>query len=171
MTVTRILIALVPSVVVAAGNYVVGGRLDPSSTCGSCVVWLVAAPLALGLALAFLPSTAAPAVPVVDSAPVDAADTAALGLLGVLQEEGRLVDFLEEDLTGYADAQIGAAARGIHESCRKALHARVALEPVLRAVEGESVTVEAGFDPAHDCPSEHLGGTLLARVGPLPVAA
>ena len=69
-------------------------------------------------------------------------------LLGLLQEQGRLVDFLEEDLAPYPDDQIGGAVRAIHEGCRKALHAQFALEPVLRGAEGEDVTVDAGFDAA-----------------------
>jgi hypothetical protein len=75
-------------------------------------------------------------------------EAAALRLLGMLQEEGRFVDFLAEDLAPYPDEQIGAAARGIHEGCRKALHDRLVFEPVLPASEGEQVTVEPGFDPA-----------------------
>ncbi len=35
----------------------------------------------------------------------------ALGLLAALQREGRFVDFLKEQLTGYSDAQIGAVAQ------------------------------------------------------------
>src|SRR5437867_3759510 len=83
-----------------------------------------------------------PAVP-----PAPPPTDAALRLLGALQEEGRLVDFLEEDLSPYPDDQIGAAVRTIHEGCRKALRERIAVEPVLRGAEGETVTVEAGFDP------------------------
>jgi hypothetical protein len=46
---------------------------------------------------------------------------AALQLLGLLQQEGRLVDFLEEDVSAYSDADVGAATRVVHEGCRKAL--------------------------------------------------
>src|SRR6187200_3053170 len=42
-------------------------------------------------------------------------------LLALLQRDGRLVDFLMEDLTPYADAQIGAAVRDVHRGCREAL--------------------------------------------------
>jgi hypothetical protein len=73
---------------------------------------------------------------------------AALQLLGVLQREGRLVDFLEEDLTGYPDAAIGAAARTVHEGCKRAIQELFKLEPVLRQPEGAVVEVAQGFDPA-----------------------
>ena len=76
--------------------------------------------------------------------PVDAA----LQLLALLQQEGRLVDFLEEDLSAYADEQIGAAVRPIHEGCRAVLRDRLVLAPILPSAEGATVTVERGFDPA-----------------------
>ncbi len=99
-----------------------------------------------------LPSPAAAPAPVVQTdagaaAPrVDARP--ALQLLAVLQREGRLVDFLEEDLTGFPDAAVGAAARAVHAGCRKALGELLGLEPVYREAEGAQVTVERGFDPA-----------------------
>ncbi|ACL66567.1 conserved hypothetical protein [Anaeromyxobacter dehalogenans 2CP-1] len=71
---------------------------------------------------------------------------AALQLLAALQREGRLVDFLEEDLTGFPDASIGAAARTVHAGCKRAIEAMFQLEPVFREAEGARVTVAAGFD-------------------------
>jgi len=72
----------------------------------------------------------------------------ALLLLSLLQREGRLVDFLEEDLKAYDDAQIGAAVRSIQESCKKSLNKYLDPTPVIDQEEGEMVTVAAGFDPA-----------------------
>ena len=71
-----------------------------------------------------------------------------LHLLSVLQREGRLVDFFSEKLEGYDDAQIGAAVRGIHESCQKALKKYLRLKTVIASEEGAEVTVEPGFDPS-----------------------
>jgi len=73
---------------------------------------------------------------------------AALQLLALLQREGRLVDFLEEDLSSASDADIGAAARVVHDGCRKALREHVTLEPVRHEDEGTKVTLEKGFDAA-----------------------
>jgi len=70
----------------------------------------------------------------------------ALHLLCLLQREGRLVDFLEEDLTPYDDGQIGAAVRSIQENCQKSLKEYLALTAVIDREEGEEVTVQAGFD-------------------------
>ena len=71
-----------------------------------------------------------------------------LRVLAVLQRDGRLVDFLQEDIDGYTDAQIGAAVRDIHRGCRKALRDYLTVEPVLNSAEGDSVTVAPDFDPA-----------------------
>ena len=73
---------------------------------------------------------------------------AALRLLALMQQEGRLVDFLEEDLAPYSDAQIGSAVRAIHGGCRSVLKDRLDLAPILPGAEGATVTVERGFDPA-----------------------
>jgi hypothetical protein len=72
----------------------------------------------------------------------------ALQLLSLLQREGRLVDFLEQDVAGFKDEEIGAAARVVHEGCRKALRAHAALEPVRKEEEGAKVEIEEGFSPA-----------------------
>jgi hypothetical protein len=71
-----------------------------------------------------------------------------LWLLAVLQREGRLLDFLLEDVQGYANEQIGAAVRDIHRSCQKAIREHLSLEPVLNKAEDETVEVAAGFDPS-----------------------
>src|SRR5512133_3832353 len=63
--------------------------------------------------------------------PERASRRAALQLLGVLQREGRLVDFVEEDLTGFPDAAVGAAARTVHAGCTRAIEEYFRLEPVL----------------------------------------
>lgn len=76
----------------------------------------------------------------------EATPDAALQLLGLLQQEGRLVDFLEEDVARYADAEIGAAVRVVHEGCRKALHEYFTIMPVRDEAEGERVTLGPGFD-------------------------
>jgi hypothetical protein len=71
----------------------------------------------------------------------------AVQLLAVLQREGRLVDFCEEELAGFPDAQIGAAARTVHAGCRKALRESFTLQAVRSEAEGAPVEIPAGFDP------------------------
>jgi Domain of unknown function (DUF2760) len=71
-----------------------------------------------------------------------------LRVLAVLQRDGRLVDFLEEDIDAYTDSQIGAAVRDIHRGCRKSLRDYLTIEPVINAAEEERVSVPTDFDPA-----------------------
>jgi hypothetical protein len=63
-----------------------------------------------------------------------------------LQREARLVDFLQEPLEGYTDAQIGAAARQVHRDCSKLLERLLALRPIVAQEEGSPLEVPAGFD-------------------------
>lgn len=72
----------------------------------------------------------------------------ALVLLGLLQREGRLVDFLRESLDRHPDAAIGAAVRDVHRGCRKVLDEHLRLEPVMPGNEEGPVVVPRGFDPA-----------------------
>lgn len=71
-----------------------------------------------------------------------------LHLLSMLQKEGRFLDFLSENLENYEDDQIGAAVRSIHENCKKVTEKYISLKPVLEASEGETITIEKGFDSA-----------------------
>ena len=92
-----------------------------------------------------LPTTApVPAAPPLKEARPDAA----LQLLALLQRDARLIDFVQEDLAGHADADIGVAARLVHEGCRKVLREHFTLVPVRAETEGSSVTLDAGFDAA-----------------------
>jgi hypothetical protein len=85
-----------------------------------------------------------PPVPAVPPRP----SGAPLRLLALLQREGRLLDFLLEDIQSYPDAQVGAAVRDIHRQCQAALKEHLLLEPVLAQPEGATVEVPAGFDPS-----------------------
>jgi hypothetical protein len=72
----------------------------------------------------------------------------AVQMLVLLQRDGRLIDFLAENISAYPDTQLGAAVRTIHETCRQVLDRYVKLEPILDSEEDQPVTVQAGFDPA-----------------------
>jgi hypothetical protein len=93
-----------------------------------------------------------PAAPAPVPAPAPALKTldtdAALQLLALLQREARLIDFTRESLAGYDDAQIGAAARLVHEGCAKVLREHFDIVPVRSEAEGSRVTLPAGFDAA-----------------------
>jgi hypothetical protein len=101
------------------------------------------------------PAAAAPAPtpapapqPKPQPAPVlkEATPDAALQLLGLLQRDARFIDFVEEDIKGYGDADIGAAARLVHEGCRATLREHFTIRPVRDEAEGSRVTLPEGFD-------------------------
>lgn len=85
-----------------------------------------------------------PPAPVRATANVDAA----LQLLALLQRESRFVDFLQEDIAAYSDADVGGAARLLHGGARKVLMDTFDLEAVRTEAEGSRLTLPAGFDAA-----------------------
>jgi hypothetical protein len=90
--------------------------------------------------------TVAPVAPVAPPPLRQATPDAALQLLALFQRDARLIDFTEEDLASYADADIGAAARIVHEGCRKVLREHFTIAPVRTEAEGSRITLDAGFD-------------------------
>jgi len=82
------------------------------------------------------------------AAPVADSTDRAIQVLALLQRDGRLVDFLTEDISAFSDAQVGAAVRDVHASCRQVLGKYFALEPVLADEEGQTTTLSAPIDPA-----------------------
>jgi len=73
---------------------------------------------------------------------------ATLHLLALLQREGRLIDFCEEEISGFSDSEVGAAARTVHAGCRKVLRDVLELSPIRGEAEGTQVQVPLGFDAA-----------------------
>jgi hypothetical protein len=78
-------------------------------------------------------------------APEAADHQAAMLLLQLLQEKGRLVDFVMEDITSYNDQQIGAAARVVHQGCRQLVQDAFDPEPISSVPEDSSLTIEEGY--------------------------
>lgn len=115
-------------------------------------VWFfTGAPLLVGVVVALLIGIGSGSPPPAAPAATGASDgevNGALRLLGLLQQEGRLVDFLEEDIEPYSDAQVGAAVRAIHAGCRAALHQRLRIERIYTQEDGTAVEVAPGFDAA-----------------------
>jgi hypothetical protein len=78
------------------------------------------------------------------AAPAARASDGALQMLGILQRDSRLVDFLMEDIASYSDDQVGAAVRELHDQCRDSLTRYVTLQPVIDGVEGTYSKAPAG---------------------------
>jgi hypothetical protein len=73
------------------------------------------------------------------------AEAEIVGFLGLLQDKGRLVDFLMDDIAAYSDAQVGAAGRVLHEGCKAVLKEHFAITPIREEGEGSKITVPAGY--------------------------
>ncbi len=70
-----------------------------------------------------------------------------LHLFSMMQQEGRLMDFLSEDLDQYDDSQIGSAVRAIHAGCLGIVKEYIDPQPVMVQAEGENVVIDDDFDP------------------------
>ncbi|NOG83608.1 MAG: DUF2760 domain-containing protein [Candidatus Scalindua sp. SCAELEC01] len=81
-----------------------------------------------------------------DNSFVPSPQRASLQMLIILQRKGRLLDFLQEDLSQFDDAQIGAAVRNIHSGCKESLSEYIDLEPIFKEEEGKEVSIPKGFD-------------------------
>jgi len=92
------------------------------------------------------PPVAGPPTPVAAVVLKQATPDAALQLLGLLQKEARLIDFTQENLSSYSDADIGGAARVVHEGCAKVLREHFTIIPVRPEAEGSRITLPEGFD-------------------------
>lgn len=121
-----------------------------------------------------------PRLPAPKPEPVTAVATrpstdAALQLLGLLQREGRLVDFLQQEIASFSDADIGAAARVIHGGCRRALGQHAEVRPIFEQDENTRVTLDADYqrntvkltgnlsgDPPHTGTLRHRGWRVVS---------
>jgi hypothetical protein len=67
--------------------------------------------------------------------------------LVLLQREARLVDFAMEDISGFSDEMVGAAARQVHGGVRKILDRHFAPVPVVDGlVEGDAISLPQDAD-------------------------
>ncbi len=73
---------------------------------------------------------------------------AALQLLGLMQREARFIDFIQEDVAAFSDAEMGGAARLVHAGCRKVLAEHFTLTAAREEPEGSRIVLNAGFDAA-----------------------
>jgi hypothetical protein len=94
------------------------------------------------------PAAASVTQPKQPPAPKPPARSEAITLLASLQREARFVDFIQESLAGYTDAQIGAAVRDVHRDCAAVLQRFFELKPAVTQDEGSEVMVPEGFDAA-----------------------
>jgi hypothetical protein len=72
----------------------------------------------------------------------------AIFTLNLLQREGRLIDFLQEDIESFSDAQVGTAVRQIHRECAATLEKYFKLRAISEVAEGQEMSISSSFDPS-----------------------
>jgi hypothetical protein len=92
-------------------------------------------------------AAAEPARPMQAAAKANQADAEVVSFLATLQEKGRLVDFLMDDINAFSDAQVGAAARVVHAGCKAVLNEHFRIRPVREGAEQSKVEVPADYPP------------------------
>lgn len=90
----------------------------------------------------------------------------ALQILGILQRDARLLDFLMEDIATYSDDQIGSAVRNVHAQSRESLAKYVKLAPVIDGVEGTFTKPESAGAVAREPGAIKFIGNLPAQGKP-----
>ena len=93
------------------------------------------------------PMPSATPAPTAAPGPIPAAGGDALILLSLLQERGRFLDFVAEDISAYSDAQVAAASRVVHQGCKAVITECLALAPAHPGAEGDRITVDPAADP------------------------
>jgi hypothetical protein len=91
------------------------------------------------------PAPAPASVPVAAAPSTKLIDAEVVSFLGLLQEKGRLVDFLMDDISSYSDAEVGAAGRVLHEGCKSVLREHFGIRPLREEGEGSKVVVAPGY--------------------------
>ncbi|MCA1796166.1 MAG: DUF2760 domain-containing protein [Desulfuromonadaceae bacterium] len=94
------------------------------------------------------PTQAQPSAAAVEQDPRKLQDAAVIQFLSRLQEKGRLIDFVMDDMTPYGDEQVGAAARIVHQGCQEVLGDFFKIAPLHDGAEEENITLAQGYDSA-----------------------
>jgi hypothetical protein len=70
----------------------------------------------------------------------------AINLLSLLQQRGRFIDFVMEDITSVPDQQVGAAARVVQQGCSRVLKDLFNIKPVNDQGEGHRIVIADDAD-------------------------
>jgi hypothetical protein len=151
----RIVIASILLLLINAATYVPG--MEALAEWAPAMSIVIALYLILVTALT-RPAAQAPSAPAEEPGPPPAApkirerepeaDAYLVQFLGLLQEKGRFLDFVMDDIAGYSNEQVGAAARVVHQGCSKIVKDHFSIAPVHAGEEGSAVTLESGYNPS-----------------------
>ena len=73
-------------------------------------------------------------------------DAAVVQFVARLQEKGRLLDFIMDDIAAYDNESVGAAARIVHQGCCEVMQDSFTIETVFTGEEMESITLADNYD-------------------------
>lgn len=76
----------------------------------------------------------------------DTNEASVVQFLARLQEKGRLLDFLMDDITAYDNESVGAAARIVHQGCCEVLKDSFTIETVHPGEEMEQISLADNYD-------------------------
>ncbi|MFT4901604.1 MAG: hypothetical protein ACI81V_000878 [Lentimonas sp.] len=86
-----------------------------------------------------------PAHPKIDAVTEQSGEVQVAQLLSLLQEKGRFLDFVMDDIKSYPDTQIAAAARFVHQGCQAVMQHNFKIEPVASVSENSALTLDADY--------------------------
>ena len=115
---------------------------------GGCVLVAAILGFLLGRRKKAVPEAVTSAPLPTPAATAPRAEAEVVSFLALMQEKGRLVDFLMDDVTGFNDAEVGAAARVVHQGCQSVLNSHLSVEPISQEAEGTRVSLPDGYDAA-----------------------
>ena len=84
-------------------------------------------------------------------------------LLSLFQKQGRLVDFLQQDIASFSNAEVGEAARVVHDGCARILGDYFKMEAIRTEEEGALVSVDADYNLSEITLTGNLRGSAPYR--------
>ena len=84
-------------------------------------------------------------------------------LLSLFQKQGRLVDFLQQDIASFSNAEVGEAARVVHDGCARILGDYFTMEAIRTEEEGALVSVDADYNLSEITLTGNLRGSAPYR--------
>lgn len=73
-------------------------------------------------------------------------EAAVVQFVARLQEKGRFLDFIMDDIAAYDNESVGAAARIVHQGCCEVIHDSFTIETIFGGEELEELTLADNYD-------------------------
>ena len=83
--------------------------------------------------------------------------------MSLFQKQGRLVDFLQQDIASFSTAEVGEAARVVHDGCARILGDYFTMVAIRTEEEGALVSVDADYNLSEITLTGNLRGSAPYR--------